>query len=208
MGAGTVFLRRLVLLLVVAVVSFCAVAQKGNDDFDPFSASIEDNLKTPVVSSRHSAAVVSAMTQLERSLKSAGYKVTLVRSGEVVMVTIPCSSLFAPNSKELKPEASAVLKPLAQHVDKAESYKTIVAVHADNTGDEEYADAITADRATAIDDFFYNLNGRRDTGIIPYGIGADEPVAPNTGIRNRAANRRVEIYFVPTADFIAKAQKK
>lgn len=199
---------RLTVGVALAILSAAAVAQKNTTDFDPFSASIEDNLKAPSVSSRHSAAVVAAMSQLERSLKSSGYKVTPVRSGEVLMVTIECSRLFAPNSVTLKSDASAVLSPLSKHVASSDSYKTIVAVHADNTGDEEYADSLTAARATAVDDFFYSMNGHHDTGIIPYGIGADEPVAPNTGIRNRAANRRVEIYFVPTVEFIAKAQKR
>lgn len=44
--------------------------------------------------------------------------------------------------------------------------------------------------------------------MIPYGLGYDEPVAPNTGVANREKNRRVEIYFVPTKDFIDKARKK
>ncbi|MCM1067250.1 MAG: OmpA family protein [Muribaculaceae bacterium] len=178
------------------------------DDFDPFTAGIEENISTPKVSARQQAKVTAAMAQLERTLKSAGFAVSRVRSGEVVLVTIPCSELFAPNATALKDTDKCRLSALVPYVKRADNYKVVVAVHTDNTGDATYADALTADRATAIDEFFYRHNSGADTGIIPYGIGSDEPVAPNTGVRNRASNRRVEIYFIPTSGFIEKVQKR
>ena len=178
------------------------------DDFDPFTAGIEENINTPKVGTKQLPKLTAAMAQLERTLKSAGYAATRVRSGEVVLVTIPCSELFAPNSTSLKKTDGSKLSALVPYVKRTDNYKVVIAVHADNTGDASYADAITADRATAIDEFFYHRNSNTDTGIIPYGIGADEPVKPNTGVRNRAANRRVEIYFIPTSAFIEKVQKK
>ena len=123
------------------------------------------------------------------------------------MVTLPCSRLFAPNSVSLIPTASKLLAPLVPYVNRTDNYKIILAVHSDNTGDEMYSEKITADRANAIDEYFYKINGNKDTDIIPYGLGADEPVAPNTGIANREKNRRVEIYFVPTAELIEKTKR-
>jgi flagellar motor protein MotB len=34
-------------------------------------------------------------------------------------------------------------------------------------------------------------------GIVPYGIGMDENIADNNSRASRAANRRIEIYFIP-----------
>lgn len=168
---------------------------------DPFSADIEYNLKNPPVGRKHAEAVVQAMAALERAIAGTGLKASRVRSGEVVMVTIPCSTLFAPGKTDLKPGAGAVLSKLNSHIRSHEKYKVVIAVHADNTGDEEYADRLTSERTTAIDQYYCDTLGH-DVGIIPYGLGSDEPVAPNTGVRNRAANRRVEIYFIPTKEFI------
>lgn len=193
------------LLALGLVLSASAAAPR---DFDPLAAGIEENISYPAVPQKHREKVSAAMHSLERTLRELGYKTTRVRSGEVVLVTIPCSSLFAPNSIELKTKASGVLSQLLPYIRRSDNYKVIVAVHADNTGDAEYSDRLTADRANAVDEFFFSRNGNKDTGIIPYGLGADEPVAPNTGVRNRAANRRVELYFVPTSTFIDKTRNR
>lgn len=196
-------------VMALAAVAFpVAVFSAQPESFDPFAAGIEDNINHPKPPQKQKEILASAMQQLERTLRELGYRTTRVRSGEVVMVTIPCSTLFDPNSVELRPKASATLSQLLPYIKRSDNYKVIVAVHADNTGDEEYSDRITADRANAIDEYFVALNGKRDTGLIPYGLGADEPVAPNTGVRNRAANRRVEIYFVPTSSYIDKIRNR
>lgn len=176
-------------------------AQKSND-FDPMSADIESNIKHPPVPHKQSASIAKAMSAVSKALKHAGYNATAVRSGEVVLVTIPCNELFAPNSSTLLPEAPEKLRGLSPYIKETTNFKTILAVHSDDTGDELYRDRLTSERANAIDDFFYRHNGEQETGIIPYGLGADEPLKANTSIANRAANRRVEIYFVPTEIFI------
>ena len=191
-------LLRLSLTLFVALL--CAVpspaaGKKDTHDFDPFTAGIEENIKTPAVPEKLKERVAAAMTKLQNTLANAGYKVEKVRDGEVVMVTIEASKLFGANSTELREKASSVLMPLVPYV------------HSDDTGDVRYADSLTADRASAIDGFITSKTGGGESGIIPYGLGFDEPVAPNSGIRNRAANRRVEFYFIPTAEFISKVKK-
>jgi len=193
------------LLALALVLSASAAAPR---DFDPLAAGIEENISYPAVPQKHREKVSAAMHSLERTLRELGYKTTRVRSGEVVLVTIPCSSLFAPNSIELKTKASGVLSQLLPYIRRSDNYKVIVAVHADNTGDAEYSDRLTADRANTVDDYFYRALGEQDSGIIPYGLGGDEPLMPNHGIENRAMNRRVEIYFVPTRAFIDKAKNR
>ncbi len=200
--------RVFVVSLSVLIAFTIAAGKEKEKGFDPFAAGIEENISTPKVSAKQQPKVKAAMEQLERALKSVGFSATRVRSGEVVLVTIPCDRLFAPNATVLKSTASGHLAQLVPYVKRSDNYKVVVAVHADNTGDTSYADKLTADRANAIDEFFYHRNGNADTGIIPYGIGADEPVMSNVGVRNRAANRRVEIYFIPTGSFIDKVQKR
>ena len=59
-----------------------------------------------------------------------------------------------------------------------------MAVHSDNTGDDIYAERITTERANAVDEYFAPSFGG-ESPIIPYGLGSDEPVAPNSGVANR-----------------------
>lgn len=198
---------RLKRLLATALLAVGLAATAANNDIDPFSVNIEENIATPAVSAKESQAVINSMSQLVKTLRNAGYHVDAVRKGEVALVTIPCSDIFASNSVELKQDAGKRLLPLLPYIKRSDNFKVILAVHSDNTGDEMYAENITADRANAIDEFFFKANDSHDTGIIPYGLGADEPVAPNTGVLNRAKNRRVEIYFVPTRELIEKARK-
>lgn len=202
-------LRKTAALLFVSAAMHAASASAAQpSDFDPLSAPIEDNIKYPSVPASKSTAIAEEMSHLERAFRNAGYATAKVRSGEVTVVTIPCSTLFMPNSTELKADGASRLKPLLPYIKRADKYKVIIAVHSDDTGEDEYTDALTADRATAIDDWFYNSNDSHDTGIIPYGLGADEPLVSNHGIANRAKNRRVEIYFVPTKHLIDKTPKK
>lgn len=176
--------------------------------FDPFEADIEANMANPAVPQKHAASVVSAMNHLMRTLRRAGFDARTVRSGQVVTVTIPASSLFMPNAGTLKPEGMSLLRTLSPYVKRTDNYKTVIAVHSDDTGDVQYSESLTAERSNAVCDFFLNAIGNDDAAIIPYGLGNDEPVAPNTGYANRAKNRRVEISFVPTAEYIDRLRKK
>ncbi len=194
--------------LLTALILLSVALPMRADDFDPLAASIDDNLRHPAVPAKASPAVVSAMGQLLRTLRNAGFSVQAVRGGEVVVVTIPASELFGPGATSLKDGAQAKLRPLLPYIQRTDNYKVILAAHSDNTGDELYNDRLTADRANAVDEFFFRLNNSAETGIIPYGLGFDEPVAPNNSVADRAKNRRVEIYFVPTAEYIDKVKKR
>lgn len=191
-----------ILATILILLSGLTVSAQKESDFDPMAADIESNLTHPAVPHKQSQAIVKAMGAVSKALKHAGYQTSAVRSGEVIMVTIPCVELFAPNSSTLLPDAGAKLRGLSPYIKESTNFKTILAVHSDDTGDELYRDRITSERANAIDDFFYHHNGEEDTGIIPYGLGSDEPLKANTSVSGRAANRRVEIYFVPTETFI------
>lgn len=204
-------MRRLVVIsrcicLAAGLLLSSPLSAAANDD-DPYSVNIEQNLATPAVNAKHSVAVSNAMGLLTRTLRQAGFETQGVRKGEVTMVTIPCRDLFGPNSIEIKAKGKQLLSKLVPYIKRSDKYKVVMAVHADDTGDAIYAERITSDRANAIDEYFASALGG-ESPVIPYGLGNDEPVAPNTGVANREKNRRVEIYFVPTKDFIDNARKK
>ncbi len=195
-------LKFFLLSLALAAEAVCTAA-----DFDPLEATLQENINHPAVQTRYQEAVAQAMTPLLRTLRNGGYSATTERRGEVVTVTISADELFRPNTAELNSRASAILTPLWDQIKRTEKYKVLIAVHSDDTGDTMYSDRLTEERANAVDEFFYVLNSNRDTDIILYGLGREDPVASNVSIANRRKNRRVEIFFIPTEQFINSVKR-
>lgn len=181
----------------IGPLAFASPANDDNTEVDVLDLSISENMATPAVPGKSLGYVKGAMDQLRRYLAKDSLQVDVLRNNDVLQITIPCSDLFGPGSTELKQSAVEVLKPLRMVVREPEKYKILIAVHSDNTGDDIYADSITAARANAIDDLLWELASNQDTNVIPYGLGKDSPLHSNTSMINRALNRRVEIFIVP-----------
>lgn len=186
-------LRRLIpALALLLVTAFCdAWAQ------DPADLDLDTNINTPVLASRRKADAAEHARRTAASLRSAGMRASTIRGGEVVLATLPCDTLFPANSPEPKREALHRLRALKSIVESTDRYKILVAVHADDTGDDAYSDRLTEARANAVDDLLWQLAGRDDTNVIIYGLGKDEPLNNNLSRADRRANRRVEFYIVP-----------
>lgn len=187
-----------------------AAAAAPTDDLpaDNLDMSVAENLAVPAVPQKAKNYVKGAMDQLRRYFVRDGFDVAMLRDDEVIEITVPCAALFAPGAVELKESAAAVLKPFGVVVREPAKYKVLVTVHTDDTGDNMYADSITAARANAIDDYLWELASEQDTNVIPYGIGRDEPIGPNSSIVSRAANRRVEFLIIPDVGMLRLAGVK
>lgn len=120
------------------------------------------------------------------------------RNGEVLLVTIPSSLLFAPNETELMTSAGKYLQPLIKFLRNPDMYWLILDMHTDNTGSREYTDSIALDRVDAVSDWFDNT-GADTRFLFPTASGSTEslPGNHNLSMEDRARNRRLEIYLVP-----------
>lgn len=188
--------------LVGAVLLWAAPCLCAQDYQD---LSLKDNIDTPAVTKRAVTPVQKYMQHLANKLGQHKFDVKLLRNDQVVMVTIPCSLLFAPNEETLTENGKRYLRPFDSLMKYPTMYKILVAVHTDNTGDEEYQTELSEARALAISDFWHSDSGYEAKNVVPYGIGAEEPLVPNNSIKNRDANRRVEIYIVPADDMVKTA---
>ena len=198
------FLRNTLLVCALATASLTAAVGAEPTDPDPFELDFENNINTPEIPQKKRSSVKARIDELQADLERAGFKTSKVRQGEVLMVTIACERLFRANDVTLTDQGKALLRKFRLSDGAASRYKIIIAVHTDNTGEDAYADSITASRANSIDDF---LNGRMaaiDITTVPYGLGRDEQLVSNDSLKNRAKNRRVEIYIVPTSAMFAK----
>lgn len=135
-----------------------------------------------------------------------GCSVEALRNKEVLLVTIPASKLFAPNSVELLPGAGDILAPFRRYLKDPDMYRVLLVMHTDNTGDDLYRTNITSYRADAVFDWFVN-SGADTRYLFPYAVGDDMPLHSNTSFTDRAANRRLEIYLVPGQKMIEQAKK-
>lgn len=195
-------------LLAALFAAVIPLSLRAQDVVDPLDMTIAQNIATPDVPRKAEAYIREHIDHVRRNLNSSGLTAIPMRDGEVLKVTIPCSELFPINSMELKPGAFDILKKFGFIIREPERYKVLIAVHTDDTGDEQYADSISAARANAIDDAFWEIANEKETNVIPYGIGKDEPLFPNNSKKRRADNRRVEIFIIPNVGLLEMAGVK
>lgn len=174
---------------------------------DAYDLNFDENIETPVVASKAQRGVRNHMQQVGASLAKQFANVELLRDGEVVLVTIPASALFAANDTIVTVSGRKLLSRLASAAKAPTMYKLIVAAHSDDTGDEAYRIGLTEARANAVDECIIAASGVEEENIVPYGLGSDDPVSANDSMAGRASNRRIEIYIVPEAGLIARAAK-
>lgn len=193
-------MRLLLISLALSAASSVAVAQTDNTEF-----TFEENIALPVVPQKAHNAIVRHQERIAKAFGKHDLETKIERNGEVVCVIVPCSMLFGANQTELSADAPKVLNAFNALLKLPDLYKILMVVHADDTGDETYADFITEERANAIDSFYIKSLGDK-LNFVPYAMGNDMPRTANNSITGRAANRRVEFYIVPERQTVDMAK--
>ncbi|MCF0204724.1 MAG: OmpA family protein, partial [Muribaculaceae bacterium] len=124
---------------------------------------------------------------------------------EVIVITIPASQLFDPNETTLTNLGIMSIKPLLKYLKTKGLYKMLLVMHSDNTGTDKYTVELTRHRVDAVYDWI-EANASVDF-VVPYALGASDPIMPNNSVDNRRANRRLEVYLVPDAAMVEMAKK-
>ena len=136
----------------------------------------------------------------ERKAAEATLKQTLAKYGTLketatgFRLILPESIWNSARAAELSPAAAAKLEPLAALVASNPDYQILIEAYTDNKGDEVTLQQLTQERARALSDRFQSA-GVEPTRIQANGMGASNPLAPNTTLAGRSKNRRVEITF-------------
>ena len=212
------YINRIAVSLIAIVTAYCFTNQvqafnKKNTAKETvlsseqlYDLSLEDNLVTPDLGSQRKNIKEYQRVQA-RKLAAAGYYVETTRGGEVIIVTIQSDELFTPNTKTLKPKASKLLHPFVNFLNVPDMYRMMLVMHSDNTGTEKYTDNLSNDRVLVVLDWFQKQTKNTEY-VIPYGMGAADPLYPNNSMDNRSNNRRLEIYLVPGNAMIKKSEHK
>lgn len=185
-----------------------AKKEVAEENIDPHELSLDDNLIIPSVPTKQHEAIARHMNATAKKLTTRKLeRIETMRNGEVIVATLSTDAMFAPNDTVLRKEAVEMLRPYWNLLNETGCYKLIIALHTDNTGSEKYTDKLSEARVNEI----YNLitsNTENEGQLIPYAMGASDPLFPNDSQINRKANRRLEIFIVPDKLLIEMARSR
>lgn len=159
------------------------------------TATLASNLEAPTQTQLATRQLRSHMAKVATNLNPTAWAVTKLRKGEVIKIQLPIQQLFAPNDTLLSAEAIAPLTSLQPYL--SDRYNIAIVTHADNTGTESYTQQLTKQRAEAITHWLIEA-GATATTLASYPMGSTQPLQPNNNVKNRAQNRRIELYLIPT----------
>ncbi|HKS10762.1 MAG TPA: OmpA family protein [Pyrinomonadaceae bacterium] len=146
------------------------------------------------------ARVEAERLAVERRNAEANLKATLAKYGSVketssgFRLILPEKIWSNARQATLSPTAAANLEPLAALLASNPDYQILIEAYTDNKGDEVSLQQLTQERARVLSDRFQSA-GVDPMRIQANGMGASNPLAPNTTVANRTKNRRVEITF-------------
>ena len=143
------------------------------------------------------------VAELNTTLKNA----SIVKEKEQIRITFESGVLFAVSSADLGILAKANVTKLATVLNKYPDTRILVEGHTDDTGNLEFNNALSADRAKSVASFLAS-KGVDLNRIKPIGYGPSKPKVENNSAANRALNRRVELVVYASESLIEKAKKK
>ncbi|MCH5220143.1 MAG: OmpA family protein [Muribaculaceae bacterium] len=189
-------------ILIFALVSLSTLHSwaSSNSGIADDAARFESMVMAPAVSQKASAALARHIETIREGFASKHFNATKVNNQPIVKITIPASEFFAPNSASLDNAAYERLMYFRHALTHPEYYRLVVAVHTDDTGDDQYSQSITEARAQAIKHGFDKI--ATDANVKPnvsyFALGKQLALNHNSTMTERATNRRIEVYIIPT----------
>ena len=136
----------------------------------------------------------------EKRTAEANLKETLAKYGVLketatgFRLTLPETIWTSTRTATLSAASSAKLEPLAALLASNPDYQILIEAYTDNKGNEVSLQQLTQERARVLSDRFQSA-GVDPMRIQANGMGASNPLAPNTTVAGQRKNRRVEITF-------------
>ena len=136
----------------------------------------------------------------ERRTAEANLKETLAKYGTLketatgFRLVLPEAIWTSARAATLSAASSAKLEPLAALLASNPDYQILIEAYTDNKGNEVTLQQLTQERARVLSDRFQSA-GVDPMRIQANGMGASNPLAPNTTVAGQRKNRRVEITF-------------
>ena len=144
-----------------------------------------------VEADRRAAEKRAAEANLKETLAKYG---TLKETASGFRLILPETIWTSTRTATLSSSSSAKLEPLAALLASNPDYQILIEAYTDNKGNEVTLQQLTQERARVLSDRFQTA-GVDPVRIQANGMGASNPVAPNTTVTGQRKNRRVEITF-------------
>ena len=207
------------LVMVTAICLSLSACETMKDTFDSInifddektSSSTADANSVDMTADSRKTAVVRAgvepvapesvgyyMDQQEAKLHDqlSGTGVTVMRVGEIIVLSMPGSATFASGSGDVESKFYPVLDSVVIVLDEFDQTYIDIIGHTDSKGSKEYNQGLSEKRAHSVADYLESraiISERVAAG----GMGEADPVASNDTRKGRAMNRRVEITLKP-----------
>lgn len=146
------------------------------------------------------ARVESERQAAERRAAEANLKETLAKYGTLketasgFRLVLPETIWTNTRTATLSAASAAKLEPLAALLASNPDYQILIEAYTDSKGNEVTLQQLTQERARVLSDRFQSA-GVDPMRIQANGMGASNPLAPNTTVAGQRKNRRVEITF-------------
>jgi outer membrane protein OmpA-like peptidoglycan-associated protein len=140
--------------------------------------------------------------EIQRDLKGARVE----RVGEGIKITFDSGILFDVNSYDLKAVSKTNLTDLSKILNKYADTNVLVEGHTDNTGEDQYNQTLSENRASSVSKFLTTENVPASR-ITTKGYSETQPIADNTTEAGRKQNRRVEMAIYAN-DKLKRAAKR
>ena len=110
--------------------------------------------------------------------------------------TVPGELLFAVNSDEVQESAHDTLAKVAELISVYDDRQVLIIGHSDAVGDAAYNKQLSERRAGLVKQFFIDNFELEEDRMATQGWGESRPIAANTTLEGRRANRRVEVLIL------------
>ena len=144
-----------------------------------------------VEAERQAAEKRTAEANLKETLAKYG---TLKETAAGFRLVLPETIWTNSRAATLSAASAAKLEPLAALLASNPDYQILIEAYTDNKGNEVTLQQLTQERARVLSDRFQSA-GVDPMRIQANGMGASNPLAPNTTLAGQKKNRRVEITF-------------
>lgn len=126
--------------------------------------------------------------ELQRDMQNAKVE----RVGEGIKITFDSGILFDTNKSDLRAASMTEIQKMAATLKKYPDTNVLVEGHTDNSGSDAINQPLSERRAQAVANYTIS-QGIDAARVTSKGYGSTQPVADNTTVEGKQANRRVEI---------------